>query len=72
MEWQQVDRYRWEVAEAGFQGQALLRETNNGFIASINVENTDFDMEMLNDREFFEKKQDAVAFLQQKMQKTSY
>lgn len=72
MEWKQTKRHKWVIAEQGFDGRALLQETNNGFIASITVENTEFDMELLDEREFFERKKDALAFLEEKMTKESY
>lgn len=72
MEWRQTKQYQWELAEQGFSGKARLQETNSGYIASIRVENTDFDMELLNERDFFERKKDAVKFLQEQMGQESY
>jgi len=72
MEWRQTNRHRWEIAEQGFEGRALLQETNSGFIASITVTNTEFDMDLLDEREFFETKQDALRFLEERMAQESY
>jgi len=72
MQWRQVGRYEWELVERGFSGEAILKETNHGVIASIVVRNEDFDMVLLEDREFFESVQDGVAFLEERMAQDSY
>lgn len=72
MKWRQTKQNKWEVAEQGFTGHALLKETNSGYIVIITVENTDFDMELLNERDFFERKKDALKFLREKMEQESY
>lgn len=72
MNWRQVKRHTWQLDESGYEGEARMKETNHGFIISITVKNTDFDMELLNERDFFEKKQDALGFLKKHMEKDSY
>ncbi len=72
MPWTRVDGARWELAADGFTGKAVLQETNSGFIANIHVENTDFDMELVDERDFFESRDAAVEFLQRKMQEGDY
>lgn len=72
MRWERVDSSEWRIAENGFSGRALLRETNSGFIASITVEEDQFDMELLDDRDFFESRDDALAFLKDRMEQSSY
>lgn len=72
MEWQRTDRHRWKIAEDGFEGDARLKETNHGYIASVTVENTEFEMELMDEREFFEKRKDALKFLKERMRRESY
>lgn len=72
MRWERVDSGEWRIAENGFSGRALLRETNSGFIASINVSEDQFDMELLDDRDFFESRDDALTFLEERMDRSSY
>ncbi len=72
MTWTQTERHTWELATNGFDGTANLRETNSGFVASVQVENTQFDMELADERDFFERKKDAVNFLRDRMEKHDY
>lgn len=72
MTWIQTRRYAWELTTDGFDGKAFLKETNSGYIASITVKNTEFDMALADEREFFERKKKAVQFLNALMEKHSY
>lgn len=72
MDWKQVSRHKWRLAEDGFSGRAILNETNSGFIAAITVEEDQFNMTLLDEREFFSSKQDALQYLEEKMRQESY
>lgn len=72
MDWMRVEPGRWQLAAPDFDGKAVLNETNSGYIASITVRETRFDMELLDDREFFPSKEDAIAFLRERMDRDSY
>lgn len=72
MRWEQVEPGQWRLADPDMTGKAVLNETNSGFIASIRVEETNFDMELLSEREFFERKKDALRFLKERMDRDSY
>lgn len=72
MPWEQVGRDQWELASTNFSGKAVLNETNSGYIALVRVENTDFDMELLNRREFFESRREAKEFLEKHMKQEDH
>lgn len=72
MEWKRRDDTTWEIADPDFDGKAMLKETNSGYIAAITVSETQFDMELLDEREFFESRREAMAFLQDLMERDSY
>lgn len=72
MEWTQSGGSEWRLANPDFRGKAVLNETNEGYIALIRVEEKQFDMELLSEREFFESRQEAMKFLKDHMEKDSY
>ncbi|MDY6761711.1 MAG: hypothetical protein SVY41_01555 [Candidatus Nanohaloarchaea archaeon] len=72
MKWVQDGKDQWRLAEDGFSGRAALQQTNQGFVAAISVEEEQFDLELLDEREFFEKEDDARTYLQEKMEQDSY
>lgn len=72
MGWTESRPGEWELVADSFSGKAVLNETNSGFIASLRVENDDFEMELAKEREFFQHRDDAEDFLQEQMQKHDY
>lgn len=72
MDWKKSGQGEWRLASSDFEGRAVLNETNEGFIASIEVKEDRFDMELLGEREFFESREEAEEFLKNHMEKDSY
>ncbi|MDY6769633.1 MAG: hypothetical protein SVU88_01535 [Candidatus Nanohaloarchaea archaeon] len=72
MDWTRVGNGEWQLADPDFDGTAALQETNQGYVAAISVTETQFDMELLDEREFFETRDAALEFLQEKMAQDSY
>ncbi|MDY6776660.1 MAG: hypothetical protein SVQ76_00980 [Candidatus Nanohaloarchaea archaeon] len=72
MEWKKKKRGVWEGVDPDLEGKAVLKETNQGFIASITVEEKQFDMELMDEREFFSSKKEALKFLKERMERDSY
>ncbi|MDY6774319.1 MAG: hypothetical protein SVS85_03905 [Candidatus Nanohaloarchaea archaeon] len=55
-----------------FEGRAVLNQTNEGYIAAVKVEEKQFDMELLDEREFFANEDEALEFLKERMERDSY
>ncbi|MDY6769092.1 MAG: hypothetical protein SVW02_03240 [Candidatus Nanohaloarchaea archaeon] len=72
MQWTKAGSDEWRLAEQGFEGRAAIQHTNQGFVAAISVTEKEFDIELLDEREFFENRDAARDFLQEKMDKDSY
>ncbi|MCJ7478813.1 MAG: hypothetical protein MUP63_01385 [Candidatus Nanohaloarchaeota archaeon QJJ-7] len=72
MEWVKAGKNEWRLSSPDFEGTAVLNQTNEGYIALVRVEEKQFDMELLNDREFFEKEEEAMEFLRDRMDRDSY
>ncbi|MDY6770263.1 MAG: hypothetical protein SVU88_04800 [Candidatus Nanohaloarchaea archaeon] len=59
MNWVRDGNNQWRLVEDGFSGTAAIQQTNQGFVAAITVQEEQFDLELLDEREFFEMEQDA-------------
>ncbi|MFB6265570.1 MAG: hypothetical protein ABEI07_00625 [Candidatus Nanohaloarchaea archaeon] len=72
MEWVRAGDGEWRLSSPDFEGRAILNQTNEGYIASIKVTEKQFDMELLEDRDFFETEEEALQFLKERMERDSY
>ncbi len=72
MRWEQSEPGVWRLLADDFSGKAVLNETNSGYIAAITVSEEQFDMELLDEREFFPSKDEALGFLKEHMDRDSY
>lgn len=72
MQWTSAGDTEWRLASQGFEGRASLQETNQGYVATVKVNEKQFDMELMDEREFFEDKEEAIQFLKEKMERDSY
>lgn len=72
MRWEQAEPGVWRLLADDFSGKAVLNETNSGYIASITVSEEQFDMDLMDEREFFPSKDEALAFLKERMDRDSY
>ncbi len=72
MDWTKAGENEWRLASPDFTGRAVLQETNQGYIAAISVTEKQFDMELMDEREFFANREKAMAYLQEQMARDSY
>lgn len=72
MQWTRAGPDEWRLASSDLSGRAAIQETNQGYIASIAVTEDQFDMELLDEREFFEDREAALTFLQARMEQDAY
>lgn len=65
--WRRSGRDRWAVDSAGLEGEARVIEVSGGYRARIVLKDTGFGMTLMDEREFFESRKDAVAFVEEKI-----
>ncbi|MFB6240909.1 MAG: arginase family protein, partial [Gemmatimonadota bacterium] len=66
MDWAKAGSDEWRLASSDLEGAAAIQQTNQGYIASISVTEKQFDLELLDEREFFEKREEALEFLRER------
>ncbi|MDY6778304.1 MAG: hypothetical protein SVU32_06550 [Candidatus Nanohaloarchaea archaeon] len=67
-DWKRVARREWILERGSLSGEARIREVEGGFKASIEVEDVDFGMRLLEEEEFFQPEREAREFVRRKME----
>lgn len=65
--WDKTGPAEWTLERDGLTGKARIREVEGGYEARIGVRDTEYQMELLSDEEYFESRSKAVEFLNKQM-----
>jgi antitoxin component of MazEF toxin-antitoxin module len=68
--WRQEERRLWKLDNGSVTGTARITEIRGGYRVTVQVQDEEFGMDIVDEREFFELENDAREFLQDQMQQT--
>ncbi|MCJ7428980.1 MAG: hypothetical protein MUP66_01170 [Candidatus Nanohaloarchaeota archaeon QJJ-5] len=66
--WHKAGPAEWELEREGLTGKARIRQVEGGFEARIGVRDTEFQMDLLSEQDFFESRSAAVSYLEELME----
>lgn len=66
--WSKTGPAAWTLDRDGLAGNARIREVEGGYEARIGIRDTEFQMDIVSEEEYFESRNRAVSFLEDLME----